>query len=75
MPERPSFERPQWALYQNHVGPDMRQDGFTDPEGTWYAFGNGEELAHMQNDEGGRDTYVKLADGTLVPVNTWKAGS
>ena len=68
MPERPGGALPEHMLYEE------KKEGFRDPEGNSWLFNEGESLAHIQQDEGGRATYVKLSDGTLVPVEVWKQG-
>lgn len=68
MPERPGGALPEHMLYEETA------EGFRDPGGNYFRFEEGESLAHQQNDQGGRDTYVKQANGTLVPVQVWKEG-
>ena len=74
--ERPAGILPEWQLYQPKlevVDGEQREIGFRDGEEKYWPFDAGESLANIQNDEGGRTTYVKLANGTLVPVNLWKS--
>lgn len=68
MPERPGGALPEHMLYEE------TSEGFKDPEGNNWKFEEGESLAHLQQDEGGRATYVKQLNGTLVPVEVWKQG-
>jgi hypothetical protein len=66
--DRPGGKIAEWQLYEVKVG-----EGYSNPEGHFFRFTNGEELVHVRNESGSRDTFVRLADGSQIPIKEWEA--
>lgn len=67
-------------LYEHRVIKDAdvpggwRSVGFHDTKGQYFELPKGDELIHILADDGvNRDTFVRRDNGTLTPVDDWKA--
>lgn len=74
--ERPELpiESQKWTSFHSKIGEVNGKNveiGFTDPDGNFYAFKEGEKLVHIKNDQGDRDTFIQKEED-LIPFDEWK---
>lgn len=70
-PIRPGGPLEESSLFEEKVV-GGKTTGFRDPDGNSYFFNNGEELVHIKNSTGGRNTFIRV-NGEDIPFETWKS--